>query len=1082
MRTLLKKLTASVLALAIILSSSTFAFAAEATNASKLNDLGLLLNVTDAELSAELTREIGLTMILKSLGYTQADADAAVATSPFTDVKGWSAGWAALAFSKGITVGTSATTFAPTAKLTEKEFVAFQLRALGYDTTQAWDNAATLAVSAGLVSAGDLLDATTYTKTNAAEVMFAALTATIQGVTPAVKMIDQLITKGVTTEAKAIAAGVKSAYVPLAVSSITALNLNQIVVTFTQPVDETSAETAANYSLGGVDLTTDNKFELQADMKTLVINLDVAKTQYAKAIFKVKANVVFGDNASVETVPTLSQEMTFSDVAVPTVKSVTVTGNKKLTVEFTETVKIPAAFIAAAGTKFKIDGQYLTNMAFTSATAINATANAPVYANKIELNFNTAIAAGAHNLTVLEGNTTDLIDAAGFKLSEQVIGFTVVSVTNAPSVVSVAGETNGTIYVTYDRSMDTSALTETSYKMNGTVLTVVGTFKTGTNDTVVKFTGVPSISTGANVLTIVKDTVKDSYGNKLNSSEDSRISFNASNDTIKPTVTSVSALTNTKVRVKFSEAVANAYAVNLANYKLKDSTGATVSLSIAPAAVGSTPTDTYDLTTPALTGSNYTLEIKNIVDTAATPNAMDTHTATFNGKDDVAPTVTEALQIGASPSQKVAVLFSEAMDTATLTNSANYYYIDNAGTPVTRALPGGTTIVAGPDNKSVEITFPSSYQVNGAAATEYSVIKIVTGNVKDIAGNMLSNISSTNVIAAAGAGTVKPDYVTDTFKLTSASGKVTAEFELDQNITALAIADFQVAGQTPDSGYISGKKIVLEFTNAAKMTAIKAAGTGAQLTSVAQTSTNIYGTIITAFAAKNVYEDMIAPSLLTITAGADASKVNLKFSEAVDATILGLYTDDFTVESGGQVITVSSVTITTTTVANDTLVLNLATPVVTSVSVKADANKISVKDLGNDIAETANMYSPATSDKDGTKGALADTYAPQIVTMTENGTATVLTVTFNEAVNAAAAVVNGNWTFTPAGPANPIVSVTLSADGKVATVTLTGAALAGDALLVGAAVVDSAANAPDADFDNGTRGAGAAGAGAYTID
>ena len=775
----------------------------------------------------------------------------------------------------------------------------------------------------------------------------------------------------------------------LSVQSVSAVNLNQVVVKFTQPVDETAAETAANYSLGGVDLTANDKFDLASDKETLTINLNTVQTQYATSTFKVKGNLVTGDGASSTTVPAYLQDLTFSDTAVPTVTGVSVTGNKTITVKLSETVKIVnvVGVVTGGGTKFKLDGQYLTNYGFSSATASNLTTSG--YTNKIVLAFATAIAAGDHTFTTLAGDATNLIDAAGFKAVEQSTTINIAAVTDAPTISSVTGSNNGTIYVTYNRAMDTNALTAANYQMNGTTLPYAGTF-TDSTKTVVKFTGITNVAVGADVLTVVKNTVSDSYGNKLDANNDTRISFNATSDTVKPTVVSVTPLSNTKVRVKFSEAVSDAYATNLANYKLTDSTGTTVTLSVNPAAVGTAPTDTYDITTPALTGSNYSLQIKNIVDTAAVPNVIDTYTATFNGIDNIAPTVTEADQVGTSPSQKVAVIFSEAMDSTTISTAANYFYIDNAGTPVTRALPSGTTLVPGSDNKSVLITFPSSYLVNGLGATpEYNVTKIVIGNVKDVAGNILSNFSDTKTINAAGAGTVFPTYVDKTLNVTGTATKVTVQFQLNQDITTLVKEDFlvgagtaQVANATnlvADSAYISGKNIVLEYTTPANVTALKGIGTGIKLTTVAVlSSTNIYGTkaaAITVASAKPVYEFAIAPELLAITQPT-ATTINLKFSEAIDDTILGLYTDDFTVQANGQVITVSSAAIATTTVPNDTVVLNLATPVSGTVVVKAVPANISIKSLDNDVAGTSDLYVPVTSDTDGTKGTIADALAP----------------------------------------------------------------------------------------------------------
>lgn len=720
-------------------------------------------------------------------------------------------------------------------------------------------------------------------------------------------------------------------------------------------------------------LTASDKFELASDKMTLTINLNTAKAQYAKDTFKVKGNVVTGDNASTTTVPVFTKELTFSDVTVPTVKAVTVKGNKKITVEFSEAVNM-VSFASAAGTSFKIDGQYLTNYGFdsTATTVLNQTASN--YANKIELYFATAIPAGNHTLTTLKSDGTNLIDAAGFKVAEQTNDFTVVSVSDAPTVSSITGETNGTIYVTYNRSMGSSALTATNYQMNGTNLITAGTFKSGSGDTIVKLTGVPNISKGVNVLTIVKDTVSDSYGNKVDKNNDTRVSFTATEDTTKPTVTSVTALSNTKIRVKFSEAVNSAYATNTSNYTLKDSSNSTISIS----SITTVASDTYDLTTPALTGSNYTLKIKNIVDTASTANTIDEYTATFNGTDDVAPQATSAIKV-ASSVNKVAVLFNESMDVATISNTANYFYID--GTGATKALPSGTTIAAGADNKSVEVTLPSSYKTDGSATGEYNVVGFVVGSVKDVAGNTLQNFSRTFATLSAAISGTAATYVADTFKVTATDTKVTVEFELNQNITSLAKADFLVgAGDSTtanvnnvvaDSAYVSGKKVVLEYTTTSSMNLIKGLGTSLKLVTVASpASTNIYGTPVAAIgtaSAKSVYEDAIAPKLSSIAIDStDASKIIVTFTEAIDQTITGLYKNDFTVESNGQVVDISSVT----TLAANKIVLNLASPLTTSATVKV-ASVVDIKDLANDGAETSNMYVPTTDDKNGINGSIS---------------------------------------------------------------------------------------------------------------
>lgn len=227
----------------IMLTSFTGIIAAETTSVTKLSKLGLLLNVTDKDLKTELTRGIGITMVLKSLGYTQAKADAAKASTPFTgDKASWSTGWSALAYANNIALGKTATTFDPEAKLTEKELVAFELRALGYPTGESWINTEALAVSAGLIASGHKLNSKTYTKAQAAEVMYAALSATVKGTTSPTRLIDKLIAEKVVTKEAAASVGL----VPDAVM-VTAKAIDSTTIAVT--LDKAISPIASDYTV-----------------------------------------------------------------------------------------------------------------------------------------------------------------------------------------------------------------------------------------------------------------------------------------------------------------------------------------------------------------------------------------------------------------------------------------------------------------------------------------------------------------------------------------------------------------------------------------------------------------------------------------------------------------------------------------------------------------------------------------------------------------------------------------------------------------------------------------------------------------
>ncbi len=184
-----------VLFLCVFMMFGTVFAAVDSVDSSSqtLNEMGLLLNVTEEDLSIELTREVGITMILKALGYTQEDANEAAEICPFTDVNGWSKGWTSLAYQLGITTGVKEGVFSPEESLSKKEFIAFQLRALGYDKEETWNKTQELGVSAKLVSEDTSIDDKIFTKKQAAEVMFNALSST--SMSSGKTLIEELVSK-----------------------------------------------------------------------------------------------------------------------------------------------------------------------------------------------------------------------------------------------------------------------------------------------------------------------------------------------------------------------------------------------------------------------------------------------------------------------------------------------------------------------------------------------------------------------------------------------------------------------------------------------------------------------------------------------------------------------------------------------------------------------------------------------------------------------------------------------------------------------------------------------------------------------
>jgi len=801
-----------------------------------------------------------------------------------------------------------------------------------------------------------------------------------------------------------------------AVESIEPISLNAFKVLFNQPVDEDSAENEISYKVDSVQVNAGGAANgdlavMQSDEKTVIVTLGPATapgiaTQYQKSTIEVVGNAILNKDKTASAA-SFVKEITFSDVTAPTVSSVKVTGNKKLTVNFSEPVLMPTQ---ARVQTWKIDGTELSSLGMSSISTSESTrtaGNANEYGSKVDIYFATPIPAGNHTLTVKDGQTgVQLADAAGFQVASQNVDFTIESVTGNPSVVGVTS-VNNTVYVEFDRAMfqdpiapDTasdSALAFANYNINdkGTgadaaasaSLSAAPKFKSGSGSKIVELTADAGIiSSGVNVIEIDKD-MKDAWGNKLSTGSDNlRFNFTYEADKTKPSVTSVSCVSSTLIRVQFSEKVNWVFAQTTSNYKLKNSDGNEIAINAANMApIAGSSSNTVELTpASALRGSGYTLEIKNIQDLAVNPNIMDTYTVTFDGLDDIGPTMSEVVVHSADTTKAVA-FFSEALDSSTVV-AANFGYTDGAGEA--KALPSGATVSLDGTGKIVTIDFPAAYTVQTAAGgtnDKYEVNAIRASNVKDKAGNLLQGVAMT-VAVAAPTNNARPTFTANSFKLMDEGDYIRAEFYLNQEVSTLVLNDFAVGttgggfagGTAADVGYTEGKKVVLKFTDPNKVTTIRGLGALAYLHSDVQGNigtTNIAGIGMLAYnaAGYQVYDDQVAPKINTAVAidftsgdGVAVPAANavivITFTEAIDPSIVGLYADDFVFSASGRGLTAQQVIVNGNTVTFD---LGDKTGLAGTALVKAVAEKVDIRDLKDSGAENYNKYVPSSTDQTG---------------------------------------------------------------------------------------------------------------------
>lgn len=260
----MKKTLALVLALALVFSTVTVAFAEEpaavGTDAQVCTDLGMLVGdgngVTPAYLATNPTRIQAAVMVLRLRGL-EAEAKAFTGEGNFADAD--KAAWAKpiMGYLKAHPelgwLG-DGTNFNPTANITAKEYYKAMLEALGYKQSSAtvaggdfaWDNVVEFAAGKGLTKAAA---AANFTVNDLAAATVEALKANVKDTSKT--LVASLVEAGKVDAAKATAAGIYTAAAATAAkldSAIATAN-DKVEVTFDADVDKAFAENAANYKI-----------------------------------------------------------------------------------------------------------------------------------------------------------------------------------------------------------------------------------------------------------------------------------------------------------------------------------------------------------------------------------------------------------------------------------------------------------------------------------------------------------------------------------------------------------------------------------------------------------------------------------------------------------------------------------------------------------------------------------------------------------------------------------------------------------------------------------------------------------------
>lgn len=777
----------------------------------------------------------------------------------------------------------------------------------------------------------------------------------------------------------------------LKVESVSAINANQILVTYNGAVDKTTAETLANYTFEGktnngagvvttitaVALSNTTTFAetpkatLQADGKSVLITLDTNTTngtlQLLEPQVTQKLKVANVKDAAGTAITAVTNSFTYVDTTIPTVTSVSAEGNRVIVVAFSEFVKPATATVAS---NYQIDGVSLT--AYGAGTGAYDAAT-----NVVRFTLSSALADKTYVFKYSVNNA--ITDAIGLKVVEATADLKIVADTTAAKVssVEVVKPTSGGNYILIKF---TKPLAATNDVITG-IPVLIDNVNQNASTTVVngnlKVTAGAVVSDGAHAINIKNDTTNyllDAFGVKV---ETGSITYTIAADTVKPAVSSVTVLDgNAQVDVKFTKTVDLTTAQNRLNYTITNSSSAQQTIASAVLKTGTTDTITLTLNT-ALKAGTFTVGIQGVKDTASTPNTMNAYTGTLTVVDTVKPTVSSVTYDNAT--KTVYVTYSKDMNTTSITTAANYL-LDN------KALPSDTTITA-LSNTVAKLKFASDTVLAGKKFA-------VSTGATDVSGNPLSGFGYETTLATpfvTGTLDVAPADST-VANYTQATGQKTVTVKLNNALEILTASEFSYSidngtnytpfTQQQASFTTTDGKSTITFTlpltdaqilNKTTLSNVKiqANNSGSTTKATDGSTINTTGSLVAGITPA----DKVAPAVF-ITSGAGVTPVTynvlvsdgnangkvdtmtIQFSEALKTGSVAI--DDFAVTG----LTVNNATVTTTTVGNDTvtLALNEGT-VVDTLDTFAVTLKGDVEDsVGNVLkADTSKAYTAAAS-------------------------------------------------------------------------------------------------------------------------
>lgn len=705
----LRKLTAAVLAIALVLTSMTAAFAAETATAPVngdkaivLNELGLYAGISDKEfdpdLESQLTRQQSTVLLLKMFGLADKAAalteeEVATALKGYTDadkVSSWAENSIAYAVTNNIMSGTSDTTIDPAANVTGAQFATLIVKTLGYDVPD-FKLAVTQLSKVTGSKVTDEFATDDLTRDAAVGYMYGTLTAqTKLGAT----VIANLVAGNPAIADKAIEDGLYTAVnTTLVVDSVIAVANNKVKV----ELKDAGEASAADFAIVKKDSTTE------------VAVKSVAKE--SDKVYVLETEALTGGTKYTLTANAKSVNFTgiAADTSAPKVNKVSGKDTNTFEVEYSD----------------KMDFATVTDIA-------NYTFDKSIKAVKAELNGDrntvTITTDAAKRSTIYTVTIKDVANSDGKVIVKTNMRVTAVEDKQIPRVATPKVQNNRMVVLTFTdtNDMDKASLeTLSNYSINDlSILSAKAYDCNGDNDTVETVVLTTETQTANKSYTLTMENLVDGsvLANPLGKT--TRTFRGAAEDKSLPTVKpgSVKSSNNNEVEITFvdNNAMDITSIEDISNYSITASNGDVLEILSAKAAKTEYP-DIYTnkkvtLTTAPQDSANYKLEVKGVQDEFGNViKATGKTTFAKSLTDYEAPHVVNVQYINDT---RINVTFSEPLNESIAEDPTNYSINNDIGSAIKANLK---------DDKIVELT-TQTLETNKS-------YEVTINNIEDTHGN-----------------------------------------------------------------------------------------------------------------------------------------------------------------------------------------------------------------------------------------------------------------------------------------------------------------------------------------------------------